>query len=623
MGRNMLTSIFTACTRRKPLEISSDMNTSLDRCLTTLDMTFLGIGSTLGAGIYVLTGEVAKDKAGPAVILSFLVAAVASILSGFCYAEFGARFPKAGSAYAYCYVAIGEFVAFFIGWNVIMEYIIGGSAIAKGASKYIDSLAHGVIENTTVALSGEIHVYGLSNYFDFFSVVIVALVSVILALGMKNSSRLNNFLVFLNITTITVVTIVGFAYADGNNWSNFAPYGFRGIIRGAATCFFAFIGFDVIATTGEEAKNPGRSIPFSILGTITICFCAYLGVSAAITLMVPYYDLDKNAAVSTAFGQRGLHFMTYVVGMGAAIGLLGCTLVSLVAPPRLLYAMSADGLLPGMFSRVNEKTNTPLVGTIISGILIALMAAILDLDALVEMLSIGTLLAYSIVDISVLVLRYRPRELVEVPTVEVLPEHSTTNPFLSPDSSRDGGARDGGAGGFWSRVHRLQRSPLVVNAVIIAIIVEIFGACIILDKFSDKLLVERDAVHVTLWVVLVLSIVGNGIFLQKLPAHVEESVSFKVPLVPWIPIAALVFNVSLILELGYLTWVRFGAWMGLGVIVYFGFSMRHSVEARDPAGYTAVQTSEGEVRKLDDKESFIATSEKVPLIARNTKDDFD
>ena len=215
-----------------------------------------------------LAGEVAKNKAGPAIIFSFLIAAVASLLSGLCYAEFGARVPKAGSAYYYCYITIGELLGFFIGWNLILEYIIGAASIVRSLSAYIDTMVDGAIKNETLSLIGEFNNPLLASYFDLFSILIAVLSTFLLCLGVKNSARFNNFCVCVNIITILLVIVVGLVYADVKNWSNFAPYGASGVFAGAATCFFAFIGFDVIATTCEEARNPARSIPFSITGTI-------------------------------------------------------------------------------------------------------------------------------------------------------------------------------------------------------------------------------------------------------------------------------------------------------------------------------------------------------------------
>lgn len=253
-------------TQKKHVDPKSLSRTELSRCLSIFDLTSLGIGSTLGAGIYVIAGEVARSVAGPAIVLSFFIAAVASILSGLCYAEFGARVPKAGSAYIYSYVTVGELCAFVIGWNLFLEYVIGGSSVARAWSEYFDSVFDNRIRNFTLNNIGEIHASGLSNYPDFFAFLLALLVTLILAIGVKNSSRFNNLFTGINLFVILFITCVGIYFAKAQNWTrNFAPFGVSGIFSGAATCFYAFVGFDVIATTGEEARNPSRAIPISIV----------------------------------------------------------------------------------------------------------------------------------------------------------------------------------------------------------------------------------------------------------------------------------------------------------------------------------------------------------------------
>ena len=266
--KTIIKLVVAACSRQKPMNLAVGSETQLRRCLTTIDLTLIGTGSTLGAGIYVLTGDVARNKAGPAIVLSFFIAAFASVLSGLCYAEFGARVPKAGSAYVYCYLTMGEFCAFVVGWNILLEYIIGGAAVARALSGYVDALLGGAISNATTSLTGEIHVPGVSPYIDCLAFVMVILFAILLSLGVKNSARFNNICVVVNVFTILIVISVGFMHANTDNWSNFAPFGMKGVIKGASTCFFAFIGFDVIATASEEAKNPSKAIPISILGTI-------------------------------------------------------------------------------------------------------------------------------------------------------------------------------------------------------------------------------------------------------------------------------------------------------------------------------------------------------------------
>ena len=255
--------------RKKILDSETLTQSELARVLSTVDLTALGIGSTLGTGIYVLTAEVAHSAAGPGIVLSFFIAGLASVLSGLCYAEFGARVPRAGSAYIYSYVTVGEFCAFVIGWNLVLEYVIGASSVARAWSSYIDIVLGDRIQNYTVTHIGEIHVLGISKYPDFFAFCLIICTTFILALGVKNSSRFNNIFTAINLFIILFIISVGFYFADGRNWTNdFLPFGVSGVVSGAATCFYGFVGFDIIATTGEEAKNPSRAIPVSIVCTL-------------------------------------------------------------------------------------------------------------------------------------------------------------------------------------------------------------------------------------------------------------------------------------------------------------------------------------------------------------------
>lgn len=261
----MMDSVLKGFTRKKFVDPRTLTSTQLNRCLSIFDLTVLGIGSTLGAGIYVLAGDVARNVAGPSIVISFAIAAIASILSGLCYGEFGARVPKAGSAYVYSYVAIGELCAFVIGWNLILEYVIGTSSVARAWSSYFDSLFDGRIKNFTISTIGEIHVTGLAEYLDVLSVLVILGLTVVLLVGIKKTSWFNTVFTMINMFVVAFIVCVGVYYAEPKNWTNFAPYGASGILAGAATCFYAFIGFDVIATTGEEARNPSRGIPISIV----------------------------------------------------------------------------------------------------------------------------------------------------------------------------------------------------------------------------------------------------------------------------------------------------------------------------------------------------------------------
>ena len=259
-------SLLRRFNRKKFIDPKTVTSTQLNRCLSIFDLTLIGIGHTLGAGLYVLTGDVARNDAGPGVVISYLIAGASSILSGLCYGEFGARVPKAGSAYVYSYVAIGELCAFVIGWNMILEYVIGASAVARAWSAYFDSIFDDRIKNFTISTFGEIHAKSLAEYPDLLAVLVVAVLTTVLLVGIKKTSRFNTLFTGINLFVISFIVCVGAYYAEPKNWTdNFAPYGASGILKGAATCFFAFAGFDVITTTGEEARNPSRGIPISII----------------------------------------------------------------------------------------------------------------------------------------------------------------------------------------------------------------------------------------------------------------------------------------------------------------------------------------------------------------------
>ncbi|XP_062872372.1 probable cationic amino acid transporter [Trichomycterus rosablanca] len=401
--------------RTKPVEsmLENEGGTRLARVLTTFDLVSLGVGSCVGTGMYVVSGLVAKEMAGPGVIVSFIIAAVASILSGVCYAEFGVRVPKTtGSAYTYSYVTVGECVAFFIGWNLILEYLIGTAAGASALSSMFDSLANHSISGFMISHVGTLNGLGKGedSYPDVLALVIGVLVTVVVALGVKNSVGFNNVLNVVNLLVWIFIMIAGLFFVNSANWEQgpFLPYGWSGVMQGAATCFYAFIGFDIIATTGEEAKSPNTSIPYAITASLITCLTAYVSVSVILTLMVPYTQIDADAALMEMFSLNGFYSAKYVVALGSIAGLTVSLFGSLFPMPRVIYAMSGDGLLFRFLSHVSSYTETPAVACMVSGFLAALLALLVSLRDLIEMMSIGTLLAYTLVSVCVLLLRYQP-----------------------------------------------------------------------------------------------------------------------------------------------------------------------------------------------------------------------
>ncbi|XP_034845781.1 solute carrier family 7 member 14 [Mirounga angustirostris] len=435
--------------RTKPVEsmlegtgATTAHGTKLAQVLTTMDLISLGVGSCVGTGMYVVSGLVAKEMAGPGVIVSFIIAAVASILSGVCYAEFGVRVPKTtGSAYTYSYVTVGEFVAFFIGWNLILEYLIGTAAGASALSSMFDSLANHTISHWMVDSVGTLNGLGKGeeSYPDLLALVIAIIVTIIVAVGVKNSVGFNNILNVLNLAVWVFIMIAGLFFINGKYWAEgqFLPHGWSGVLQGAATCFYAFIGFDIIATTGEEAKNPNTSIPYAITASLVICLTAYVSVSMILTLMVPYNAIDTESPLMEMFVAHGFYAAKFIVAIGSVAGLTVSLLGSLFPMPRVIYAMAGDGLLFRFLAHVSSYTETPVVACIVSGFLAALLSLLVSLRDLIEMMSIGTLLAYTLVSVCVLLLRYQPESDIDGFVKFLSQEHTKKKEGILADCEKE------------------------------------------------------------------------------------------------------------------------------------------------------------------------------------------
>ncbi|KAF5298316.1 hypothetical protein FQA39_LY11800 [Lamprigera yunnana] len=373
--------------------------------------------------MYLVSGMVARNFAGPGVVFSFIIAAVASIFSGACYAEFGVRVPHTtGSAYMYSYVTVGEFIAFIIGWNMILEYLIGTSACACALSACLNALTNGAI---TQAIGGSVGtIFGRPP--DFLAFVITLLMMFLLAAGVKKSLIFSNVLNAINLAVWVFIMGAGMFYVNTENWSEhsgFLPYGWSGVFTGAATCFYAFIGFDIIATTGEEATNPKKSIPMAIMASLVIILTAYVTSSMILTLIVPYTEVDQDSALVKMFGQVGAYNCKYIVAVGALAGLTVSMFGSMFPMPRIVYAMAQDGLIFKTLSQIWPSTGTPTIATFTSGLAASLAALLVQLEVLVQMMSIGTLLAYTLVSTCVLILRYQPHS---TNLVELLPQSLRT-----------------------------------------------------------------------------------------------------------------------------------------------------------------------------------------------------
>ena len=383
---NNCSKVCNNLTRRKSEE-NWFSESPLKRCLSTLDLTSIGVGTVVGAGLYVVTGELARNVAGPAVTISFFIAGIAALCSGICYAEFGCRIPKAGSAYAYSYVAVGEFWAFVVGWNMLLEYLIAAASLARACSEYINSFAQNYIYKFFMKDIATWNVPALGSFPDFLAMALALIITVITSLGARKSSLFNKVMTFINLSVIIFIICAGLYFVDGKNWqSEFAPYGLDGVLTAAGSCFFAFVGFDVIGTASEEAVNPNRSVPLSIVLTLVISFCAYFGVATVLTLMLPYDRLSRFAPLAEAFAQRRFSGAKYVVATGGLCATMSSLLTNMFAAPRVAYSMASDGLLFNWFAHVNDKTNVPVRATLVIGVLIAILALLLDIKQLVSLL---------------------------------------------------------------------------------------------------------------------------------------------------------------------------------------------------------------------------------------------
>ncbi|KAM7273641.1 hypothetical protein ACFE04_028305 [Oxalis oulophora] len=381
--------------RRKQVDSAhrniSGHHQQLAKELTIPHLIAIGVGSTIGAGVYIIVGTVAREHTGPALSLSFLIAGIAAALSAFCYAELASRCPSAGSAYHYSYICIGEGAAWLIGWALILEYTIGGAAVARGISPNLAMLFGGP-DSLPVFLARQ-HIPGLDIVVDPCAAILVFVVTGLLCKGIKESTVAQAFVTSANVCAMLFVIIAGTYLGFKTGWAGYElptgyfPFGVDGMVAGSATVFFAYIGFDSVASTAEEVKNPQRDLPLGIGLALTTCCALYMLVSVVIVGLVPYYAMDPDTPISSAFAHHGMQWAAYIITVGAVTALCSTLMGSLLPQPRILMAMARDGLLPSLFSDVHEGTQIPLKSTIATGIGAAVLSFTMDVSQLAGMVS--------------------------------------------------------------------------------------------------------------------------------------------------------------------------------------------------------------------------------------------
>ena len=509
--------------RTKPVETilaeSQHKEGGLRRVLTAWDLTALGVGAIIGTGIFVLTGVAAATKAGPAIMLSFVFAGFACIFSALCYAEFAARLPISGSAYTYAYATIGELLAWIIGWDLILEYTIGAAAVAVGWSKYFEKFLGGFPALHISQSFFTPHLFGFEV--NPFAGVIILLITALLAVGIKESSRFNAVIVVVKLAVVLLVIFAGIPWVRPENWSPFFPFGVNGIFVGAAYIFFAYIGFDAISTTAEETINPQRDLPIGIIASLLICTVLYVAVAAVLTGMVPYNHIDHGAPLAAAFGAQGFagaKILEKVIAFGALAGLTTVLLVLLMSQPRMYYSMARDGLFFPVFAKIHPKFGTPFLATIITGCIAAAMACFVPLDELAELVNIGTIFAFIIVCSSVLIMRYK----------------SPTNP---------------------------TRGSLLLL---------VFVASLLLGGFAFR----YQWAPPSLWLSLAVALVTAGMIATQKTVNLPET--FRCPWVPLLPLLGIACNVYMMINLDPPTWYRLLWWLAVGLVVYSFYGIWHS-----------------------------------------------
>lgn len=596
----------TSLIRRKPVDSvhTRSETRGLARRLSLVDLIAIGVGSTIGAGVYILVGTVARENTGPALTISFLIAGIAAALSAFCYAELACRCPSAGSAYHYSYICVGEGIAWLIGWALILEYTIGGSAVARGISPNLALFFGG--EDKLPAFLVRYTISWLGIVVDPCAAILVFIVTGLLCVGIKESTLAQTIVTVVNVCVMVFIIIAGGYLGFKTGWvgyelqSGYFPFGANGMLAGSAIVFFSYIGFDSVTSTAEEVKDPQKDLPLGIGVALAICCILYMLVSVVIVGLVPFYELNADTPISSAFSSYGMKWAAYTITTGAVTALVATLMGSILPQPRILMAMARDGLLPSFFSDINKHTHVPVKSTILTGIFAATLAFFMDVSQLAGMVSVGTLLAFTTVAISVLILRYVPPE--EVPLVSSLQEsldsvssqfHHDTQDIGTETSKNLLGSCEGNRQPLLGEEESLVGYPLNKKELAQDVQNEQkrrkIAAWSITLLCIGVLVLTSAASAENFWSIPRFTLCGVGIALLLCGLTVLTCIEqddarhsfghtggFVCPFVPFLPAACILINTYLLINLGAGTWIRVSVWLVVGALIYVFYGRTHS-----------------------------------------------
>jgi len=397
--------------QRKSVYALISAENGLKQTLTAKDLTVLGVGAIIGAGIFVLTGIAAANYAGPAIIVSFILAGIACALAALCYSELAAMIPVSGSAYSYAYATMGELMAWIIGWDLVLEYALASSTVAIGWAGYLTSFLETIGIHIPIYLTTAYLANPAEGFVNLPATVIILLLTGLLIIGIRQSAAFNFIMVVIKLAVIVLFIFAGSTHIQTENWANFAPFGFSGILTGAGVIFFAYIGFDAVSTAAQEAINPEKDVPTGIIASLVICTALYILVAGVLTGIISYTQLNVAAPIALAADHIGMAWLSPIIKLGAIAGLTSVMLVLLMGQSRIFYSMSKDQLLPPLFAKVHPTFQTPHLSTLLVGIVVALLAGFMPIEKLGELVSIGTLFAFVLVCGGVWILRINHPEL--------------------------------------------------------------------------------------------------------------------------------------------------------------------------------------------------------------------